>query len=325
MKPKIFIGSSSEKISLLKKVKKQLKPIADIVAWTDENAFTLNRSALDSLVKQARVSDFAILIATKDDIIKIPSRSLTKQAPRDNIIFEFGLFLGAISLDRAYLLAEDGIDLPSDLNGITVLSFTTNPKSYNFINKQCRIIINNIIKFSEQGELGFVPSTALAIGYYNSYIKRLCEELGTIKKIIYNDNELQLNSIKLNVILPEVIDETGVIDFFNRFIITRKLVTASTLEKDPSKRSSAFYFKIDIPTLNSDGKADITIYDVPSTINTIGETLKIYYPLRTIGKDKDRDHLEKRELLNFANVLKYFIGRSVWTNDSVVVEESVII
>ncbi|WP_232726680.1 TIR domain-containing protein [Prevotella intermedia] len=39
--------------------------------------------------------------------------------PRDNILFEYGLFLGRVGLDRAFFIAEKDAKIPTDMLGIT--------------------------------------------------------------------------------------------------------------------------------------------------------------------------------------------------------------
>ena len=50
--------------------------------------------SLDSLLKAGSMFDFGILVATKDD--KTKSRDKGFETPRDNVIFEFGLFMGRL-------------------------------------------------------------------------------------------------------------------------------------------------------------------------------------------------------------------------------------
>src|SRR6476469_5366131 len=131
MKPRIFIGSSSSPKSLmiLETVTTLLSPIGDCIKWT--NAFTQNKSNLESLTRQTKMCDFAVLIATKDDLLL--KKEVFNSVPRDNVIFEFGLFIGATGLQRCFFLAEEGIDLPSDLDGITLGSFSEDLSKYNSI------------------------------------------------------------------------------------------------------------------------------------------------------------------------------------------------
>ena len=90
MKTRIFIGSSSEGLSVAQYVKHRLIQ-ADFEAylWTDD-IFKANNSVLETLLKEASLFDFGILVATKDDYTK--KREKEFQTPRDNIIFEYGIF-----------------------------------------------------------------------------------------------------------------------------------------------------------------------------------------------------------------------------------------
>lgn len=323
MKPRVFLGSSSERIDILNYVQDKLKSVADPVAWTNSSVFSPNKGALESLVKQTKLSDFAILIATKDDLLD--SRGNTKQIARDNVIFEYGLFLGATGLDRSYLLAEEGIDLPSDFNGITVLSFVETLGKYNSLENRCSEIIDNINRISKLSELGFVPSTALAIGYFSSFVKKVCEELGSKRFVMHQGNKVAVKSFKLHIVLPNDIDDDGVDGFLTNYNLTNGLVQATTLQTDALKRGYPFHFKIDPPDQDISTEIDVKLFDVPTTINTILEAIKLYYPTIQIGEDIDKEHLERRELENFANVLKHLINKNTWTRNNVIVLENVVL
>jgi len=72
MKPRIFIGSSSEELASANNVKELLTKQYgyDCILWNDGEIFGLNVSYLDSLLKAGSMFDFGILIATKDDKLK---------------------------------------------------------------------------------------------------------------------------------------------------------------------------------------------------------------------------------------------------------------
>lgn len=119
-KPRIFVGSSKEGVAIARQVKKELSRVADCEIW--ENQFELGNSALEDLVKNLSLYDYGVLVATGDDSTR--SRRILKLAPRDNIIFEFGLFVGRLGREKTFLMVESGIKIPSDLNGITLPFFS---------------------------------------------------------------------------------------------------------------------------------------------------------------------------------------------------------
>lgn len=118
MKPKIFIGSSVEGLPVAKAIQTNLDHYAFTEIWSQID-FTLSSTMLESLIEQANNSDFAIFVFTPDDALNIRNNDV--KAVRDNVLFEMGLFIGAISRDKVYFIKPRGEDLhiPTDLWGIT--------------------------------------------------------------------------------------------------------------------------------------------------------------------------------------------------------------
>jgi hypothetical protein len=118
--PRVFLGSSAEGKDVAERLAARLDRDGSIETkvWT-QGVFDIGTHALDSLIRQAAISDFAVLVLSPDDSVE--SRDTLSQAPRDNVIFELGLFIGALGGDRTYMVQPDGVDLklPSDLAGIT--------------------------------------------------------------------------------------------------------------------------------------------------------------------------------------------------------------
>lgn len=321
MKKRIFIGSSSEQLSTLNEIVELLGDTVQCIPWTD--AFALNKSGLDSLIKQTRLADFSILIATKDDLTKQRGESLTK--PRDNVIFEFGLFLGAASPEKCYLIAEEDADLPTDLDGIAVAKFTRDTGKYNSLDRIVESIKTQINRVGEMSQLGLLPSTALAIGYYNSFIKRVCEEIHSTECIELDGKKVKVKTFKINVIIPESLDDNGVINFTTLYNKKQGLSKASTCTNPAVQgtRGYPFHFKINPPEADQNSPVDILLSDIPSTLSTIVDSLKLYLPTNQVGRDFDMDYLEMRELENFAKVLQYLIGRNAATKEFVTVATKV--
>jgi predicted nucleotide-binding protein len=121
--PAVFIASSSEGLPLAECLYVALKRSPMIPHLWSRGVFEAGKTTIEQLVREANESDFAIVIASEDDVTI--SRSNKKFAPRDNIIFELGLFMGALSRERTYLLAPRDVDvkIPSDLLGLTLIPY----------------------------------------------------------------------------------------------------------------------------------------------------------------------------------------------------------
>jgi Predicted nucleotide-binding protein containing TIR-like domain len=74
---------------------------------------------IESLMQEARQSDFGIFVFAPDDKVDIRGQVLT--VPRDNVIYELGLFSGTLDPKRCFFLVPMGmrIHMPSDLAGLT--------------------------------------------------------------------------------------------------------------------------------------------------------------------------------------------------------------
>lgn len=122
-KPAVFIGSSAETLAVARQIQSALAHDPMLVSvWTD-GVFRASRAAVESLLEAVRKSDFAVLVLAPEDTVI--SREVEKMAPRDNCIFELGLFMGALGRERVFIAKPRGEDIkmPSDLLGITPLEY----------------------------------------------------------------------------------------------------------------------------------------------------------------------------------------------------------
>ena len=69
---------------------------------------------------EKNISDigFAIILLTNDDEGKAKIETDLKARARQNVIFEMGYFIGKLGRDRVFLLLEQGVEKPGDLDGI---------------------------------------------------------------------------------------------------------------------------------------------------------------------------------------------------------------
>lgn len=127
-RPVIFVGSSTESAVIANTVGGILKDDDLLLrVWTDRGIFGASTFPIESLEDQVRTSDFALIVITPDDTTV--SRGLMSPAPRDNAVFELGLFMGSLSRKRTFLVVPAGVDvkIPSDLLGLAQLRYTERP------------------------------------------------------------------------------------------------------------------------------------------------------------------------------------------------------
>lgn len=127
-RPKLFVGSSRESSPIAYGVQENLQEDFEVTVWK-QNTFLLNKSTLEELIRYSRESDAAVMVFSSDDVAKI--RGAEVSVTRDNVVFELGLFLGALGRDAAFVLVPDGenLHLPTDLAGITVATTTLNART----------------------------------------------------------------------------------------------------------------------------------------------------------------------------------------------------
>lgn len=126
--PIVFIGSSIEGLRIARAIVEGLK-FDKVVPklWSTPGLFSAGGATLDTLMKEVEIADFAVFVFGPDD--KITSRDVEYQAPRDNVIFELGLFMGRLDRERAFIVKEHGgdIKIPTDLLGITPATYLHKP------------------------------------------------------------------------------------------------------------------------------------------------------------------------------------------------------
>lgn len=125
-KPRVFVGSSVESLEIAYAIQNNLQYDCDCSVWT-QGIFTLSKSALESLLIALNKYDFGIFVLRNDDFVT--AKSETHQTPRDNVIFELGLFIGHLGRNRAFMVVPSNIKdlhLPSDLLGIKTAQYDTN-------------------------------------------------------------------------------------------------------------------------------------------------------------------------------------------------------
>src|SRR5262245_44466587 len=124
MKPRIFLGSSGQQAELVQALTEGLQDVADVEPWT--TAFNPGVGTLERLVELTREVDFAAFVFAQDDWTTkgaSPETGSGQASPRDNVVFEAGLFGGALGIRRTFILHATGAKLPTDLLGLTSVRY----------------------------------------------------------------------------------------------------------------------------------------------------------------------------------------------------------
>lgn len=282
MKRKLFIGSSKEGLEVAKKLKAKVDAECgdwiETELWSDGGIFTLNKNALDSLLKAARQFDYGVLVATSDDTVL--SRDVIKAAPRDNVLLEMGMFLGSLGLTRAFLLVEEDTKLPSDYNGVTLPFFKKGDADS--LNEAIEKIVQTFKTTRNTYNLRPLPSAALALGYFENFVQ-----------VAVRKKHEQNTDFKINIVLPKNILD---INAEKRAYIRLNPSTEKGIG-GPDTRPIAFEYT----------DMSNNYWDMPSTLSTLNKLMDMLLPTSEIGVNQEKQNWIDSEIRNFAGTLKVLV------------------
>lgn len=122
-KPRIFLGSSGEQAKLVQALEQNLEDIVHVEPWT--TSFNPGTTTIERLLELTHEVDFAAFVFARDDWTSTAASSAEsgQASPRDNVIFEAGLFGGVLGMRRTFILHAQGAKLPTDLLGLTSIRY----------------------------------------------------------------------------------------------------------------------------------------------------------------------------------------------------------
>lgn len=303
MKKKIFIGSSSKELAIAEEVKKILEADFDVTIWNEKgpwekSTFRINHNYLADLLEASLKCDFGILIGTSDDVVKF--RKKKNMQPRDNILFELGLFIGRLGINNCAFLIEKDIKIPSDLEGITMPIFKKG-------DSKSLITATEEIKkafLASCNEINFFPSSTLAVVYFENFIKPTC-------KCIMDENGLSYESKKykqvyINILIPNKINDN--INYQLHQLKNKQNWKSGEIKC--AGRPRTLIVDIDIKQDN------LIIYDLPTIVTGIKSAIETLLPNKY---PEEYDLILTRELYRFEKRLGDLIKKSSY-NDIVKID-----
>ena len=148
MKPRLFIGSSSENLDVAYAMQTALERVAEVTVW-DQGVFSLSRYNLEALLESLFSTDFGAFVFAPNDVTNI--RGEDKATVRDNVIFELGLFVGRLGRERCFIVLPKGdqgvLHLPTDLLGLTPAQYVATRQDGNLraaLGPACAAIARNV-------------------------------------------------------------------------------------------------------------------------------------------------------------------------------------
>jgi hypothetical protein len=296
MKPKLFIGSSGSGYAVAEKVKLYLSELAECHLWKDDGVWEVNSSTFDNLMRMVNFFDFGVFVATADDLTMGPDDEVVIE-PRDNVILEMALFLGALGKEKSFLLVENGIKLPSDFKGIYMPRFDANDDVS--IKNACKEFTTKILNYYRLGHLSLYPTTALAFGYYKNFLEGMVESIRNAQSLEFEG--ATFTNFKLKVVIPA--DLNGYIRqkaalFYEKHGFGENAIVTKY-------RRQPAWFHLDV------NKApNAVIYDMPSTLTGIDDAIEMVLQKGFTGRTAMQEVIEQRELNNFRRVLQIQLDKS---------------
>lgn len=294
---------------------------------------------LESLRNFSDIYDFAIFVFVPDDkLVSQTRKHLETKTPlegygtRHNLVFEFGLFLGRIGPKKTFVIADDSVahfidNFFTDLKGVTLYKYKSQyaewlaagrpeePKPYDqeSLSQQVDLIKAAIRATEPDIEIGFLPSTSLAIGFYENMMKLVVENLIKMRKGIPVTPDQKPAPLDMGPpVRLEFPLQRGEVRF--KLVIPDKLVHASHQAYQACVNHYGL-IRVAIPTptraitvfchpevLKPNGR--LVIYDIPSTLFSSWNAIDLLTNVQDI-----RQLLDEKEKRNFKKTINHLINK----------------
>ena len=308
IKPNIFIGSSAEGLPVARLVKKHLSDFAECNVW-DEELFEFNKSYFETLMELLAFYDYGILIGTADDLVV--SREVTSQETRDNVLFEFGLFMGRLGREKVFFIKEKGAKTPSDLSGISLPQFSRDEGDLEQqIQERCEQIKRQIKNRDNIFDGGIYPSIPLAYGYFYNSIYPVCQHLLNHKDIIWKGARMQIKKYKFRILIPDDLRS----DMKEKVQVVKMRDGWEQVEI-PSPVSRSYMFHAQRADLD-----ELELLDIPTTLNSLHQTIREFLSQGKLGQSVKEKLVEGREIRQFQRVINYLANKEAATKNLVFTE-----
>jgi hypothetical protein len=224
-RPAVFIGSSTEGLRVAKTIQVLLDQSCEVSVWS-QGVFGLGEGSLESLVKNLDSFDFAILVLTPDDLVE--KRGDVKQAPRDNVLLELGLFIGALGRDRSFAVYDRKVKLhlPTDLAGVTMATYTLHESGN--------------LRSSLGAASTLIEDVVYRLGRRNKFYSPYSTQIDSSQK---EEIEALKNQVgEMSKMLRQLVNNMKPVDILNQDSITNELGLESFTGKWLATESNSYFY-----------------------------------------------------------------------------------
>lgn len=219
MNTQVVIFSSGEQKTAISRLASALEQCGfECTLWT--KLFTrqneeLKYALLPSLLKKIPTFDFAIILATPDELVSRDRNGQTEEykVMRDNVIFEIGLCIMALGCNKTIILQQKDVYLFDDLIGISGIHSKNSLLSASALGVKCFTFSDedkfdslyaDIVEYMKLEQEIFSPivigaACSTAVGYFNMFIKRM---------LLLLDEYNPQSQKELRILIPEYITST---------------------------------------------------------------------------------------------------------------------
>ena len=323
MQPKILIFSAEEGKPIANALKGVLKSDVEVIVWDDTLLSENPKGYIDAMLLSIPEFSFAIIVLTPvDSHIKRQSLGV---AAREDLIFEIGVSLGLLGSARILVAGDTLTGNMAALKGIKTFVFDTTSSDENYfdnIHTACSQIRDYIKQQERRQELKLLPSFALAVGYFQNFILRICKPLNYADKIRINiegkDVSVEDPSFRLTILVPSYSeflnsDNLRIFEKEQKFHKVTLFVETETFSNIKVKDTSFLL-----------GNKDIHLYDIPNNLTTSGLAINFYLQRKSDATPDQQSLLLKSEVDYFRQTLLYLLGLDEykWLRNIVSVETS---
>lgn len=271
MKKRVFIGSSVESKEIAYSLQQAISDRYDCVLWY-EGFFSIGNHFYSDLIQKIITFDYAVMIGGVDDFVTRISTSDQKNAPRDNIYLEYGLFSGILSPDRVLLLIDHRCVPASDLSGMSLAQYETTEQAVtyaaNWLNNHPRA------QALTGKHVELLPTVGIAVGYYYNFVKPFLENLCANQDIP--------SDFVLHICVPSYICDD--VEYYKQELMAEKQLTEAVVTR----------YRI----LVAQEGDTLQMYDIPSTILTLFKTVNYIFGIQD-GNTEDTLYAKQKALRNF--------------------------